>query len=179
MKDDLVRAIRSAFGRLLVEDGSLFNCPIEEDSPYDARKLHEVCINHRFANHLQNEVLPLLDNRESMFVDIEFNREGLNYKTAEIDGTIERIRPDIIIHNRKTGRNKRNFAVIECKKEEARREDIDRDISKIVALMTDEKYDYFFGLHVVYGRRQRRRQIRGKLFFKTDTGIGCEEVNCP
>ncbi len=73
MKDELVRAIRSAFGRLLVEDGSLFNCPIEEDSPYDARKLHEVCINHRFTNHLQNEVLPLLDNRESMFADIEFN----------------------------------------------------------------------------------------------------------
>lgn len=175
MKDELVDAIRSAFSRLLAKDGALFDCPVEEYSPYDARKLHEVCINHRFAVHLQNEVLPLLDNRESMFVDIEFNREGLNYKTAEINGTIERIRPDIIIHNRRTGQRKSNFAVIECKKEGATQEEIRRDITKVLALMNDDKYGYSFGLQVVYGRYR----VWGKLFFKTDTGIESERIDCP
>jgi hypothetical protein len=42
MKDDVIGALRQAMDELLQEDGSLFECPIEETPCYDPRKLHEV-----------------------------------------------------------------------------------------------------------------------------------------
>ena len=85
MDQEMIRkisaAVKNAFSRLKEEDGSLFECPIEVEAPYDSRKLHEVCINHRLANHLEDSILPLLSgNGEEYFVDIEFNREGINYQ---------------------------------------------------------------------------------------------------
>ncbi len=167
MKGHIREAIRRSLRQLREEDGCLFACPIEEDFGYDARKLHEVCINHRFANHLEKEILPLLREGGRMFVDIEFNREGVSYKGIAIDGEEQRVRPDIIIHNRKTGEAKVNFLVVECKKAGSRREAIDSDSKKIRALMTDGKYDYSFGLQVVYGTRS----VRATLFAKDSEGI--------
>jgi hypothetical protein len=138
--------------QLLEQDGCLFECPIEEEFVYDARKLHEVCINHRLANHLEREVLPYFAEGGPMFVDIEFNREGSNYKGITIDGEEERVRPDIIIHNRRSGHEKVNLLIAECKKAGSSEEAIARDRKKIEALMVDEKYSYSFGLQVVYGK---------------------------
>jgi len=59
MKDAVIGALRRALDQLLQEDGSLFECPIEETPCYDARKLHEVCINHKLANHIERAILPL------------------------------------------------------------------------------------------------------------------------
>jgi hypothetical protein len=137
MKHELREAVRRSFARLMREDGTLFECPIEEDSPYDARKLHEVCVNHRLTNHLQREVLPVLRSEEKMFVDIEFNREGGSFKEAKIDHRDRRVRPDIIIHNRRRNSRKKNFLVVECKKEETSQPEIDEDQRKISALMED------------------------------------------
>lgn len=176
MKNELKNAVRRAFDRLLHEDGTLFDCPIEEDSPYgDPRKLHEVCVNHRLANHLQDEVLPLLNKlyEEKMFVDIEFNRDGGSYKRAEIDGKEKTVRPDIIIHNRKSGTEKKNFLVVECKKKGASRAEINNDKQKILALMQQEKYEYLFGLQVIYGRKG----VQGFFFFKDEATIRWEEIN--
>lgn len=176
MKNELKNAVRRAFTRLLQEDGTLFDCPIEEDFPYgDPRKLHEVCVNHRLANHLQDEVLPLLNNlhEERMFVDIEFNREGGSYKRAEIDGKEKTVRPDIIIHNRKSKEAKKNILVVECKKQGADRKEINDDEKKILALMQHEKYDYLFGLQVIYGKNG----VQGLFFFKDGEGIQQEEIN--
>jgi hypothetical protein len=77
MMKDLVHAqVLCALRQLVQEDGALFECPIEERASYDARKLHEVCVNHRLANHLEAAILPVLKIDERLFVDIEFNRGG-------------------------------------------------------------------------------------------------------
>ena len=172
MKDKLKNAIQSCFDHLLVEDGSLFDCPIEDESPYDSRKLHEVCLNHRLANQFQDKVLPLLRSQD-MFVDLEFNREGVNYKKVRFEGKDKVLRPDIIIHNRKAGQEKRNFLVVECKKEGASETEIDEDKKKVAAFLQDERYDYSFGLQVIYGKQ---KVVKGVLFFKDKLGIHQEII---
>lgn len=172
MKDQVREALRRSFARLLQEDGSLFDCPVEENFTYDARKLHEVCINHRFANHLETAVIPLLGYEEKMYVDIEFNREGLNYKQVRMAGEEKKLRPDIIIHNRRSGHEKRNFFVVECKKKGSLQTEIDEDQEKILAMMEDERYAYSFGLQVVYGKRH----IKAVLFSRNNAAIESEEI---
>jgi hypothetical protein len=108
-----------------------------------------------------------------MFVDIEFNRKGDKPKEAKIHGVEKIVRPDIIIHNRKTGTDKVNLLVVECKKAGAADEEIQRDRDKIQALMQQEGYQYSYGLQVIYGKDD----IEGVLFFKSDTGIGSEAVS--
>ena len=168
MKGEMCAAIQNAFAKLKEEDGSLFEWPIEVEAPYDSRKLHEVCINHRLANHLEDSILPLLlRNGEKYFVDIEFNREGKNFKDTDVEGQKERVRPDIIIHNRKSGDGKRNFLVVECKKDDAEDDEKDYDTKKIKALLVDDKYSYQFGLQVIYSKTE----IKGTLFFKDNGAI--------
>jgi hypothetical protein len=146
MKDQVRAAVLRSFRRLVDEDGYLFNCLIEERSSYDARKLHEVCINHRLANHLEKEIIPVFGLDEAIFIDIEFNRDGVDFKNTTIDDGDKTVRPDIIIHNRKTGHEKGNLLVGECKKQGASEDDIKKDRQKIVALMMDERYEHSFGL---------------------------------
>jgi len=172
MKDALKKAVQCSFFRLLQEEGSLFDCPIEEDFPYDARKLHEVCINHKLANYLEHMIFPLLPREPKMFVDIEFNREGLNYKAVRLGDEDKRVRPDIVVHNRRSNKDKINFLVVECKKEGSLKEEIEEDFRKIYAMMEDERYSYTFGLQVIYGKSQ----IKSFLFYKYDTGIKSEKM---
>jgi len=107
-----------------------------------------------------------------MFVDIEFNREGLNYKEVRLDGEDRKVRPDIIIHNRRSGAEKTNFLIVECKKKGSSEEEIKEDQRKICALMQDERYQYSFGLQVVYGKER----IEGVLFFRGEAGIDSEKI---
>lgn len=168
-KDQLRNSVVNSFRSLVANDGYLFDCPIEEYSPCDARKLHEVCINHRLAIHLENKILPF---KETLFVDIEFNREGVDFKNVMINGGDKLVRPDIVIHNRKTGYEKLNFLVVECKKQGTSQWEIEQDRQKIKSLMEDKRYDYSFGLHVVYGRAG----VKGELFFKSDADIDSETL---
>lgn len=175
VKDQVREGVLRSFRRLMSEDGYLFDCPIEEHFPdYDARKLHEVCLNHRLANQLAEEIIPVIRGGEAIFVDIEFNREGVDFKNLRIAGQEKIVRPDIIIHNRKTGTEKLNFLVVECKKEDTPPEKIKEDRQKIHALMEDEKYEYRFGLQVVYGKGR----VKGTLFFKRGQRIESEAVDC-
>jgi len=102
-----------------------------------------------------------------MFVDIEFNREGINFKMVSIEGQEKKVRPDIIIHNRKSDEHKFNLLVVECKKNDANAEDIQDDEKKINALMNDPRYNYHFGLQIIYGSDS----IVGKLFSKQNGSI--------
>ena len=172
MKNKVLEAVRNSLDLLLREDGCLFDCQIEQDPPCNARKLHEVCINHKLANYLEHTVLPILASEEKRFVDIEFNREGRNYKEVQINGCDSTLRPDIIIHNRKSGLEKRNFLVVECKKIGCTKEEIEEDKQKIIAFMVDDRYKYSFGLQVIYGKDQ----VTGFLFFKGDKGIDPEKI---
>lgn len=168
MIEQIKNAIKSAFAKLLEQDGSIFKCPIEQNADYDSRKLHEVCINHHLALHLSEYILPILEqNGEKYFTDIEFNREGINYKNIMIKGQKKLVRPDIIIHNRKSKDLKNNFLIVECKKATASTLDIQADIEKIKAFLADEKYLYSFGLQVIYGNNG----ISGTLYSLVDKNI--------
>jgi len=171
--DKLISEIRDSFEKLRNCDGMLFDCPIEENAKYDARKLHEVCINHRLAIYFEQKIIPLLPKDEEYFVDIEFNREGLDFKNVKIAGQKKRVRPDIIIHNRKSDNDeKKNFLVVECKKSDTDEAKIDYDQKKIRALMDGKKYQYSFGIQVIYGKDQ----IKGTLFYRNRQGIEAEEI---
>ena len=110
---------------------------------------------------------------ETIFVDIEFNREDVDFKNVEINSEDKRVRPDIIIHNKKTDPEKLNFLVVKCKKWNASTKDIEDDCQKIRALMENERYEYSFGLQVLYGSDG----VRGTLFFKSGTIIMAEAVD--
>jgi len=153
MKEQITQAIRAALSDLREKDGHLFNCPIEDLDDYDARKLHEVCINHQLSNHLEFHLLGLFEDGESLFFDIEFNREGGDHKTIYLNNSEAVVRPDIIFHNRKSGDDKRNILIVECKKEGSSHGDISNDKDKIEAFIQNDKYSYEFGLQVIYGAR--------------------------
>jgi hypothetical protein len=161
LREAILRSIKA----LKQNDGDLFALPIEEKTNDDnPRKLHEVCINHKFAEHLAAEVRTLLDG---MFVDIEFNREGINFKETMIEEKLVTVRPDIIVHNRKSEADKFNLLIVECKKSDAVDGDKLTDVKKIKALMNDPRYDYHFGLQVIYGSPS----VAGTLFYKQDGSI--------
>jgi hypothetical protein len=172
-KNLMREAILSSIKMLKQDDGSLFAMPIEENAyHYDARKLHEVCINHKLAEHLATNILPLLDNSQRMFVDIEFNREGINFKRVTVEGQEEKVRPDIIVHNRKSNEDKFNLLIVECKNVNAADVDVQRDVKKIKALMSDSRYDYHFGFQVFYGAVC----VKGKIFYKLNGSIMEEPI---
>ncbi len=175
MKDLIHDRVLDAFRQLVQEDGAFFDCPIEEHAPYDARKLHEVCINHRLANHLAAAIAPVLRVNERLFVDIEFNREGVDFKQIRINGEDHTVRPDIIIHNRKTGPQKLNILAVECKKQDTSAKEIEEDKKKIRAFMEDERYQYQFGLQVIYGQDG----VRGELFFKDGKRMNSMKLSVP
>lgn len=82
------------------------------------------------------------------------------------------VRPDIIVHNRKSGEDKNNVLVVECKKEGANQQSIDGDKQKIIAFMNSETYSYRFGLQVVYGTKK----ILGTFFHRNKDEIIEEEI---
>lgn len=164
-------AILKSLELLKARDGMLFDCPIESNAPYDSRKLHEVCINHRLALYLEQEIVPLFGNNE-FFVDIEFNKEGVDFKEIKIDGHKKVVRPDIIIHNRKSGNDKKNILVVECKKKSTSQNDLKADVQKLKAFILDHRYQYKYGLQVVYDDQR----IDAKLFFSENGSIKSESL---
>ncbi len=173
MIDRIENAVTEAFRKLKECDGDLFECPIEEHAEYDSRKLHEVCINHKLAIYLEEYLFPEIENEnETFFTDIEFNREGVDFKNLQYDGEDRIVRPDIIIHNRKSGAKKNNFLVVECKKNSASDDKKELDVRKIEAFLTDQRYEYRFGLQTVYSREK----IKGKLFFVESDKIKFRDI---
>lgn len=158
--ENLQKDIIFCFDKLLEKDGSLFDSEVVDGSPYDERKLHEVCINHILAKYFDEIILKKI-GKDEFFVDIEFNREGGDYKTVESNGELHRVRPDIIIHNRMSGQNKKNFMIVECKKEGVGKQQLEDDIKKIEKLMIDEKYQYIYGLQVIYSKNR----VHGNFFY--------------
>lgn len=173
VKHQIQEAVKRALSSLKKNDGSLFECEIEEEFGYDSRKLHEVCINHKLANYLENEILPIISAAgQKFFVDIEFNREGIHRKKIICNSEELVVRPDIIIHNRKSGKQKKNFLIVECKKYGARCAEVEEDRKKVRAFMENSKYSYSFGLQVVY----KKDEIKGSLFYKIGPVIKQEEI---
>jgi len=101
----------------------------------------EECINHKLAQYLET-VLNKKNLLGSYSVDIEYNK----YKEDEKKTSNGRnIRPDIIVHQRKSGDNN-NLIVIEAKKNYDDKEDRE----KIVDLVDSRDYRYSVGSIISY-----------------------------
>jgi len=175
MKTNLAEAIIKSFQNLIEQDGELFGFKINEDAENNARKLHEICINHKLSIYLSDHIFPLLKERgQRYFTDIEFNRNGEREKAVIIDNEKQVVRPDIIIHNRKDRDEKSNFLVVECKKDGCSKKDYDDDISKIIGLMTSVDYQYEHGLMVLY----KEKSIEAQFFYHKDRKIVSESLSC-
>jgi len=143
MEKEVVKSIiKEATGNLILYDKELIGFSIEDDG--NARKLHEVCINHCLAVHLEKSFNKIIN--EEIFVDIEFNRRGNSSK--QLNGKI--VRPDIIVHNRKFNGNKRNILVVEAKKKDSCNNSKNKDRNKINGFLTNSDFHYFYGLFIQY-----------------------------
>lgn len=174
MENMLFTSIIQSFKDLIEQDGELFGFKVNAESEKNGRKLHEVCINHKFSIHLSNHIFPLLQGRDQKyFTDIEFNRNGVREKAVFIDNSPQVVRPDIIIHNRKDGDEKSNFLVVECKKRGCSQKEYDNDVTKIQGLMTSEDYKYEYGLMVLYDENS----IEAQFFWHTEEGIASKALS--
>jgi len=166
---NIKKAIHSAFEELLKNDGCLFKCQTEEYPENNPRKLHEVCINHKLANYLERFIL---QSNTNLYVDIEFNREGINKKSVEINDETKIVRPDIIVHNRESDEKKYNLLVVECKKNDATKDKIEDDKEKLKKFIEDDKFQYKYGLQVLYDKNK----ISGHLYYLKENVIKEEEL---
>ena len=130
--EELKTLIRTAVNQLLLKDRLIFDAPIGQEDTEIERVNHEVCINHRLAVHLENNLDPNL--YAGFSVDIEYNR---NYEVVKKARRTEdeqeiTVRPDILIHKRVGGDiDNDNYLVVEAKKQDI----IANDINKIERLI--------------------------------------------
>jgi hypothetical protein len=118
-KKDFLPFLENALGELISKEDKIIE-----------RKLYEVCINHKFANYLNNEVKKS-NNFNWLEVDLEYDK---NYDKKKEIFTVkgkEPIRPDILIHKRKDNYN--NMVAIECKKNYMNK----KDKTKLLKLLHD------------------------------------------
>jgi len=143
--------LHKSIRELIRYDSSIFNidflCPerISNDAKILNRELHETTINHRLAYYIEKNIQNTALNAYN--VDIEYNRF---YKNSKLIQTIEgqlSIRPDIVIHSRINRKiNPQHFLAIEAKKYKI----TDHDTNKIKGLISDNNYNYLFGLAIPY-----------------------------
>lgn len=170
--------ISDSLALLIVEDSDIFNMDINiemaqeisENAKKLNRKLHETCINHRFAHYLENELFDT--DYEDYNVDIEYNRFYGNLKMLNtIEGQLS-VRPDIIIHSRVDETFKpQHLLVVEAKKEAIS----NHDINKIKGFISDNNYNYVFGLTVSYCSNETN--VLATLYYFNGTDIINENIN--
>jgi hypothetical protein len=114
---------------------------LESDNDLIETKPKEECINHRFACCLER-VLSEKGLLGQCNADIEYNKYMKGEKKNS-DG--RNIRPDILIHERRSG-DKNNLIAIEAKKSY----ETPKDRSKIIDLVNNRKYGYSVGAVVSY-----------------------------
>lgn len=119
---------------------ALSNLVENEDSIID-RKLNEVCINHRFANHLKSELNDV--NTSCLNVDLEYDKNYDKKKEILTELGKKAIRPDILIHQREN--NYKNMVAIECKKNYMNKNDKEK-LKKLLK----EPYNYNLTCWVSY-----------------------------
>ena len=162
--------IKEAFSKLGSNDKDLIKLNDENNIiEYDCnaekyeRKLHKVCINHRLAYYFEELLVKFFN--DSYCVDIEYNRYYKNKKSLKMNGEIQVVRPDIIIHTRALKPNyTQHLLVIEAKKERCSQD----DINKVIGFIEDSHYNYSFGLTVCY---KEFNPISGTLYYKGENDI--------
>lgn len=175
---DFIKEIISNSLRLLIDkDSDIFNMDLNIEMAQEIsanakklnRKLHETCINHRFAHYLEIELEET--DYEDYNVDIEYNRFYGNLKILNtIEGQLS-VRPDIIIHTRVNNNfQPQHLLVVEAKKEAIS----DHDINKIKGFISDNNYNYVFGLTVTYCSDERN--VLATLYYFNGTEIINENI---
>lgn len=169
--------IRNTLNKLRDNDYDLFDlpdeaCVYEFDNDKDKleRKLHEVCINHRFACYLEAEIKEI---QPSYYIDIEYNRYYKRAKCVRTNGDKKTFRPDILVHTRATKLDNipQHYLIIETKKEIDSKEDEE----KVQEFMMDQNYEYLFGITIKYGDL---KPAFCKIFYSLNgQDISCEELN--
>jgi hypothetical protein len=164
--------------QLIENDSDIFNMDLEIEMAHEVsenakrlnRKLHETCISHRLAHYLENELVGT--DYEDYYVDIEYNRFYGNLKILNtVEGQLL-ARPDIIIHSRVDDTfDPHHLLVIEAKKEAIS----NHDINKIKGFISDDNYNYVFGLTVSYCSDEN--QIIANLYYFNGTVIVHENIN--
>ncbi len=129
---------------------------INYDSDLIENATKEEAINHQLANHLER----LLIDRGVSFghVDIEYDKYLEDEKKISNGKSI---RPDIIVHQRRSGKNN-NLIVIEAKKNYSN----DWDERKIIDLVDSPHYAYSFGALISY--LPTRNYIKLKFYSGSD-----------
>lgn len=116
---------------------------IELDIELIKNQPREECINHRFAQYLEKILRKKgLLTKLKIIVDVEYDKYKEDEKKSS-DG--KNIRPDIIVHKRKSG-DKNNLIVIEAKKKYIDK----KDKHKIIDLVRHAKFKYSLGVGVAY-----------------------------
>ncbi|MDO6430909.1 hypothetical protein Q4E93_09945 [Flavitalea sp. BT771] len=146
-----IELLKISIKNLIDNDSDIFNTDeimpenISEDAKVLARQLHEVTINHRFAHYLETNMPGT--GMTGYNVDIEYNRFYNNPKLVQTTEGLIEARPDIIIHSR---RNKeispQHYLIVEAKKGKF----INTDVAKVNGFMTDDNYNYLFGVLISY-----------------------------
>lgn len=176
--DFIKKIISNGLRQLIDNDSDIFNMDLEvemaqeisENAKKMNRKLHETCISHRFAHYLENQLEGTA--YEHYNVDIENNRFYGNLKILNtIEGQLS-VRPDIIIHTRVDNTSEpQHSLVVEAKKEAIS----NHDINKIRGFITDDNYNYVFGLTVSYCSSDT--QIITTLYYSNGTNIENENIS--
>lgn len=169
--EDVKKLLEYAFKKLQENDLELIklsNDCIAPKTTYYAkrkyeRKLHEVCINHRLAVYIEEYICNNFDDKKKYFIDIEYNRCGVNPKMVQINNEAKILRPDIIVHTR-MNQNQKHYLVVEAKKDTNSK----RDKEKIKAFINDDNYKYQFGCTIIYGEF---KPIKATLFYKNNENL--------
>lgn len=143
--------LTSSIDELISNDSDIFNIDevmpqqISPDARHLNRQLHETTINHRLAVYIEKS----LSETELEFynIDIEYNRYFGNLKILNtVEGYLS-VRPDILVHSRIDDQvEQQHYLIIEAKKGAISQ----HDINKIQGFISDENYNYLFGMAISY-----------------------------
>ncbi len=158
-KDTLIECIDSALNLLAKNDLPIIS---ETCDTAEHRQVYEVCVNHRLAMYLSMTLRDKISTE--MTVDLEFNRNGYGEKCLQGFDGLDKVRPDIIVHNRRFGGDARNLLVVECKHASSSPGEREKDEAKVKRFIVDPTYSYEFGMVVVYSDKS----IAAKMFAKKE-----------
>jgi hypothetical protein len=174
--DRISKILLKSIKKLIKKDSNIFTIDIvipqqySEEAKILNRELHETTINHRFAYYIENN---LKKNDWKIYnVDIEYNRFYENPKMLKINDIDEIVRPDIIIHSRMNNNiNPQHLIVVEAKKGAIS----NHDINKIKHFISDNHYNYLFGLTISYC--SSISSVLSNLYYWEDNNIVSKELN--
>ena len=142
LKEEIIKCLKKAGNELYLVDSSLIS-----DKTYLDVHAHERSICFRFGTYL-NKYIESNSFLKKYDLDAEYNRDIDMIK--RLPGWTNGCYPDLILHKR--GNNENNILIIECKGWWSSEEAIQNDREKIMQFLHSERYQYLFGLQIIFCR---------------------------